>query len=166
MTRSVELVPARPGELAQAPNFAGVVLGNEGLIEATRHFLTTKLANEHTRDNYRRSVVDFLKWCFTHAVRVDAVTPEVMDHYRDHLVEQHGTSTVLNKLAALSRYYKHLAQERLVTDNPAEKTERPKHQRDEGVSRPFDPRETGKITAKVINHSPTRCSTCSRSGQT
>ena len=46
-------------------DFVDVVFaGNHDLAKATRHFLTSKIANPHSRDNYTRSVRDFLGSCF------------------------------------------------------------------------------------------------------
>lgn len=114
--------------------FLDAVLSDPGVREATRHFLTTKLANSHTRDNYVRTTIDFLRWSYDHRCPVHQVTTEVLGHYRDHLIGVYDTPTVHNKLSGLSRYFKHLVAERVITQNRVAGVERPKLDRCEGTT--------------------------------
>ncbi len=62
MTNSREIIIS-PNDIAttsEAADFIQTVLGTPEIAKATRHFLTVKLANEHTRASYKKSAVDFL----------------------------------------------------------------------------------------------------------
>ena len=139
-------------EIIARDDFISVVLDNDpALIKATRHFLTTKIANRHSRDNYSRSVIHFLTWCFNQGGGIKAVTPEVMGHYRDHIRNDLGLEvpTVNNKLSGISRYFRALIQENAIDANPADKTERPKFERDDGTTPEIPVKEAAALLQSI-----------------
>lgn len=125
---------ASDGHVTVTEELIRVVLGTKPIAEQTRRFLTKKLVNPRTRDNYVRSTVDFLGWCYENGFRVDEITGEHLDHYRDRLLGRYDVPTVNNKLSGISKYFKLLSAEHIIRGNPVDDIERPKLKRDGGTT--------------------------------
>ena len=144
-----QIVTASKTDITSGEFVDVVFAGDTEIAKATRHFLTTKVANPHSRDNYTRSVRDFLGSCFAAGLAIDQVDTEVLGHYRDHLMERHDISTVNNKLSGISKFYRTLIQENLLRVNPGDKLERPRLERETGTTPEIPVKDARKLLDSI-----------------
>lgn len=85
----------------------------------TLQFLTSELANEHTRRAYGRAIFDFCAWCEAQHVALGAITPPTIAAYYTHRRQSVSLASIKLIASALRHWLDYLTTRGALPLNPA-----------------------------------------------
>jgi integrase/recombinase XerD len=117
-------------------------------------FFTAHLRNPNTRAAYGQAVGRFARWCSTHGVTLQQVSPYLVAAYVEELLGLLAVPSFKQHLAASRTLFDHLVTGQVLPTNPAASVRGPKHVLRKGLTPVLSPDEARTLLEAIEATTP------------
>lgn len=117
-------------------------------------FFTARIRNHNTRLAYAQAVGQFSRWCATHHIQLEQVSPFLVAAYIEELQQRLKAPSVKQHLAAIRMLFDYLVTGQIVPTNPAGAVRGPKYSLKKGLTPVLLPDEARTLLDSIDATTP------------